>query len=230
MTYKLAAALALLSLTACAAKAPPPEPIVERGGKPYQFTAAPGDVVAAEIAFARMAQDKGQWTAFRETADKSAEMFVPHRVLAHDWLKGRADPPQSVRWQVAKVVMSCDGRFAASTGSATMPDGSHGVYTTVWAKSPQGQWVWLLDHGYGVAEARAVPDAVETRVASCDGSPSVPLTAPNVGDDMKVGVSRDQSLRFTSTVRPDTSRRIEVSLWNGTAFDTVIVDEVPAGR
>ena len=33
----------------------------------------PSAVIAEEIAFARMAQDKGQWTAFRATATKDAE-------------------------------------------------------------------------------------------------------------------------------------------------------------
>jgi hypothetical protein len=229
MKKTLIASLALLALAACAQNAPPPEPIVERGGKPYQFTASPGDIVALEIAFNRMAQDKGQWTAYRTYADKSAEMFVPERVMVHDWLKGRADPSQSVSWQVSKVMMSCDGKFAATTGSAAMPDGSPAVYTTIWAKSLDGRWRWVLDSGYAVDVARAVSDPVATRIASCSGKANAPLTAPNVGDDMKVGLSLDQSLRFISTVRPDGSRRIEVSLWNGTSFDIVIVDEVPAG-
>ncbi|HMO67083.1 MAG TPA: hypothetical protein PKE25_00180, partial [Novosphingobium sp.] len=47
--------------------------------------ANPSAVIAAEIAFARMAQEKGQWTAFRTHAAKDGVMFVPQMVLAQDW-------------------------------------------------------------------------------------------------------------------------------------------------
>ncbi len=225
------AALALLPLAACASSAPPPEPIVERGGKPYQFTASPGDVVAAEIAFGRLIQDEGLWNATRKTADKSAESFRPRRVLVSDWLMGipRGLPSNSKR-EVSSVFMSCDGRFAATTGLTTQTNAEPKAFTTIWAKNLRGQWMWVLSHDFTPSAKRMGLDTVETRIASCEGKPSVPLTAPNVGEDMKVGLSRDQSLRFVSTVRPDDSRRIEVSLWNGKSFDSVIMDEVPAGQ
>ncbi|MGN6692381.1 MAG: hypothetical protein ACTHJU_15705, partial [Sphingopyxis sp.] len=63
------------------------------------LAANPSGFIAAEIAFARLAQDKGQWTAFRETAAPDAVMFVPQRVRAQDWLKSKKDPAEAVKWQ-----------------------------------------------------------------------------------------------------------------------------------
>src|SRR3546814_9974454 len=81
------------------------------------LAANPSAFIAAELAFARLAQDKGQWTAFRETAAADAVMFMPQRVLARDWLKGRADPAQAVTWQPHAVTISCDGNAGATTGA-----------------------------------------------------------------------------------------------------------------
>ena len=54
--------------------------------------ANPSAIVQAELAFARLAQEEGQWTAFRETATDDAIMFTPDLVNAQQWLKGKADP------------------------------------------------------------------------------------------------------------------------------------------
>ena len=45
---------------------------------------------------------------------------------------------------------------------------------------------------------------------------------------MQMILSRDQSLNFTWTVMPDGSRTVEVRLWNGSDFDTVLTDRVMA--
>jgi Tol biopolymer transport system component len=49
---------------------------------------------------------------------------------------------------------------------------------------------------------------------------------------MKIGVSGDQTLSWTSSVRADGSRRVIVRLWDGTAMQPVIDDRVaaPASR
>ena len=101
---RLAIALLALALTACST-GPNPRDRYARMLKP---TANPSKVVAAELGFARMAQDEGQWTAFRATADDDAVMFVPQQVSAKAWLKGRADPPASVKWSPSVVYVSCN--------------------------------------------------------------------------------------------------------------------------
>ena len=61
------------------------------------FAASTPSVIDAENAFARDAQRLGQWTAFARYADTDAVMFTPQAVWAHDFLKGRKNPPASVR-------------------------------------------------------------------------------------------------------------------------------------
>ena len=106
---------------------------------PMRYQPDPSSVIAAEIAFNRLAQEEGQWTAFRETAADDAVMFVPDQVLAKDWLKKQADPPASVSWSPSIVYVSCDGRLAASTGNWKRPDGSVGYFTTLWRRDKKGR-------------------------------------------------------------------------------------------
>ena len=224
---RLALIVLTLSLAACAGAQAP------RG---FQAKiASPSAVIAEEIAFSRLAQDKGQWTAFRQTAAKEAMMFVPQPVDAQTWLKGRADPAQSVKWQPHKAFMSCDGKTGVTTGAAQWPNGKHGYFTTVWQlfqRNPEdsGEWRWVLDHGDFVDAPREAPEFIETRVASCKGQPPVSIIAPLVGATMKTGLSRDQSLSYAWVVQPDGARTLEVKLWNGTAADTVILDRVNAPK
>lgn len=193
--------------------------------------ASPSAIIAEEIAFNRLAQEKGQWTAFRETAAKDAVMFLPQPTNAQEWLKGKPDPAQSVKWQPHKAFMSCDGKTGVTTGAAQWPNGKAGYFTTVWQlfqRSPQdvGEWKWVLDHGDLIDSPREAPEFIETRVASCKGQPPAALIAPTEGATMKTGLSRDQSLSYTWVVQPDGARTLEVKLWNGTAADTVILDRV----
>ena len=81
----------------------------------------PSALIAAEIAFARLAREKGQWTAFRETAADDAEMFTPRRVVAKDWLKGRKDPAQAVQWETHRAYASCDGSFGTAADRTNRP-------------------------------------------------------------------------------------------------------------
>jgi hypothetical protein len=199
---KYLALLSLISLTACASGPQRPQ-----GFQPK--LANPSAVIAAEIAFNRLAQERGQWTAFRETAAKDATMFVPQPVNAQDWLKGRENPAGSVKWQPHKAFMSCDGKTGVTTGAAQWPDGRSGYFTTVW-------------------QLFQPPEFIETRVASCKGAASAPLQAPAEGAKMKMGLSRDQSLNYTWVVQPDGARTLEVKLWNGQGFDSVLLDKVAA--
>jgi hypothetical protein len=199
--------LALLALAGgCASPGP--------GGRDFRerpLAANPSAVIAAELAFARLAQDKGQWTAFRETAAPDAVMFVPQRVKAADWLKGRADPPASVTWQPHAVVMSCDGSAAATTGAWQGANGAHGWFTTIWRRDKDGGFHWVLDHGAAIdGPPRAAPEFISAKLASC--GPMLPpasfMTEP--GADRAGGYSDDQSLTWDSVVQPDGARRVTV--------------------
>ena len=105
-----------------------------------EFRANPSAVIAAELAFARLAQEKGQWTAFLETSTEEAVMFVPQPVNARQWLRGRANPPQAVRWQPHQVWSSCDGTLAVTKGAWQRPDGTVGYFTTIWERQRDGDY------------------------------------------------------------------------------------------
>jgi hypothetical protein len=217
---RLLFAVAALSLIAGCAQGPDP--------RKRPLAANPSAYIAAEIAFARLAQDKGQWTAFRETAAPEAVMFVPQRVKARDWLKSQKDPAEAVKWQPHAVYVSCDGNSGATTG-AWQKGGANGYFTTVWMRDPMsGKINWVLDHGDGLTTARAAPDFIESSQAKCGSRPAVPIEAGEEGDDMAVGLSGDQTLSWTSTVHPDRSRRVTVRLWDGKTMKTVIDNAVAA--
>lgn len=190
----------------------------------------PSAFIAAEIGFARLAQDKGQWTAFRETSAPDAVMFVPQRVKARDWLKTQKDPAEAVKWQPHAVYVSCDGNAGATTG-AWQKGPANGYFSTVWLRDPKsGKINWILDHGGELTAAREAPEFITSKQAVCGSRPAVPIEASAEGDDMAVGLSPDQTLSWTSTVRPDQSRRVTIRLWDGKAMATVIDDQVAAPK
>ncbi len=200
---------------------------------PMRYQPDPSSVIAAEIAFNRLAQEKGQWTAFRETAAEDAVMFVPQKVLARDWLKRQADPPASVSWSPSVVYVSCDGNLAASTGNWKRPDGSVGYFTTIWRRGKKGVWKWVLDHGDQLASPREAPDFLSGKVATCkrggrpEGPPPPMERRPAKGAPAPE-MPKDESLVWTADVGPDNSRRVTVRMWTGSDYETVIDDRVAA--
>jgi hypothetical protein len=221
-------------------RGPPPAP-------PGQSYANSSAILVAEIAFARLAQAKGQWTAFRETAAGDAVMFVPQPVLAQAWLKGRTDPPAAVTWQAQKLFMACDGRTGASTGAAQFPGGATGYYTTVWqdlakprAKKPD--WKWVIDHGARAQPSLQAPagdDMISSRTAVCTGNPKaalggIPMGPPPKGTEATpptpqgARASADGTMVWRWDAKSDGSREFLIELWNGSSFDTVVRDTVPA--
>ena len=220
---KYGAPIALLALAACASGP-------SYNGPQIPLKANPSGVIAAELAFNRLAQEKGQWTAFRETMAKEAVMFEPARVLAADFLKGKADPAKSVTWQPYQVWTSCDGSAGVTHGAWQFGDKVTGTFTTVWLRQPDGGFKWILDHGDPLEKPMPKPEMITAKTAICKGTPSVPLAAPPIGADMKVGVSRDQTLQWTSIVNPDNSRSLQIRTWDGTAFADVLTDIVAAPK
>lgn len=210
--------IVILLLAACGT--PPPR----LSGPALKPAANPSAVIAAELAFARLAQEKGQWTAFRATAAPDAELFVPQRVRAQDWLRGRADPPAAVKWQPHRVWSSCDGSLTVTTGAWQRADVT-GAFTTVWARQADGSYRWALDHGQPLAAALPAPDMIEAKVADCSAKVA---SAPASDAVTKQLIARDRTLIVGSTVAADGARVVTVRLWTGTAHDTVLEDRVSA--
>ncbi len=199
-------------------------------GKPV---ANPSAIVKAELSFARLAREEGQWTAFRETAADDAVMFVPNLTNAQQWLKGKADPAAAVEWQPHKIFMSCDGSMALSTGAWQRADRTTGRFFTIWQQQNFGkrkrgkkaEWKWVFDHGVALEAPLEEPDFVETEIASCKGNVTAE-TAP----EGATGGSWDYSLQWIASGSTENIRALNVRLWNGLAFDTVIDEQFPAAK
>ncbi|OYX65756.1 MAG: hypothetical protein B7Y88_07555 [Sphingomonadales bacterium 32-64-17] len=120
------------------------ERVLENAG----VRADPGRVAAADFAFARMARDEGQWTAFREYAAPGARMVVGGEAVdANQWLAGRPDPAQAIEWAPREVWSSCDGSLAVSFGRYRDAEGVIGRYATVWQRRRDGSYRWTYDIG-----------------------------------------------------------------------------------
>jgi hypothetical protein len=205
-------------------------------------SANPSAVVALELAFAREAKEKGEYTAFRKYAARDAIVFRPQPVLFSEYAKGMKDPVTATRWQPHEVYLSCDGRTAITTG-AWQEGKETGYFTTVWqwfprskteaALQPQGtigegEWKWTLRHGDTLKEPMQRAESITTKVASCKGRANAPLSAPPIGAKMKTGLSIDQSLQWTWVVTPDGARNFSASMWNGASLDNMIIQQVAA--
>ncbi len=201
-----------------------------RGVDPALLRANPSKVIATEIAFARAAQEKGQWTAFAEYATADAVMFVPEAVNAQAWLKGRANPPQAVRWQPHQVWSSCDGSLAVTRGAWQRPDGSVGYFTTAWQRQAKGEYRWVMDQGDALAAPLEAPEMIGATAAACGSQPTPPvelLAGPT--DAISSGAARDGTLRWHAVVRPDGSRRVVAQYWDGSGWQTAFEEQVAAG-
>ena len=183
--------------------------------------ANPSAVVTAEVAFAQLAQAKGQWTAFRATATKDAVMFVPQMAYAQGFLAGKPDPAAAVKWQPHQVWSSCDGSLAVTRGAWQRADGSTGYFTTVWQRQKNLSYKWVLDQAETLPMPLDGPEMIAAKVADCPAGYR-PERAAKPKDfkgsllplDLahRSGVSLDGTLGWDVTVMPDGARRFVVTM------------------
>ncbi|BBC71128.1 conserved hypothetical protein [Altererythrobacter sp. B11] len=182
--------------------------------------ADPTAAIAADIAFAQLAQREGQWKAFRKTAADDAVLFAPGPVPAKGWLEKQPEPAQSVAWQPHSVISSCDGTLAATFGAAQWPDGKQSEYVTVWQRKREksrdrdSEYKWVLDSGDFVEQAPKRPEFVQTQVADCKTPPKA-SAAPAGG--MLSRAADDGTLRYDYVAAPG-GGVLTLSWWDGTEF------------
>lgn len=223
------AALLLALGLACAA------PALAQGGPPMGSSSAriaygnPSAGIAADIAFARLAAQKGRWAAFRETAADDAVMFAPHMVLAQTWLKGRAETTEPLTWQPHAAWSSCDGSTVLTSG-AWQSGANRGWYVTIWQRQKDGGYKWVYDDGVASGEDLTAPDMLTARVAECPPRPPRPAgepprkgkkpkppKAPPIPFDpaSRQGGSADGSLTWNVTVEPSGAHRFTARMRTG---------------
>jgi hypothetical protein len=193
--------------------------------------ANPSAVIDAEIALGRLAREKGQWTAFRDTAARDAILFAPDRVGAAAWLKGKPNPPVAMTWQVHEVWMSCDGSYAVARGAWQQPgtgqSGSGGVYATIWQRQPgRGGYKWVLGLREATATPPEAPDMIPAHVADCSNRPRRPAQGGKPSSPPKElatidpadAQSNDGTLRWVATLDGKGAGSFVVSRWNGSGY------------
>jgi hypothetical protein len=214
---KALAAVLALALAGCAAG-----PRMDDARRAFLGTAAePSAVIAAELAFARMAREKGQWTAFRENATEDAVWPSPGWVNVRQSLKGTPDPAQAIVWEPDSVIVSCDGSFALSTGPATYPSGRRSRFATIWQRQDDGSHRWVLDQGFDLEAGYRKPEMIGASVADCgERRRGVPPRARR-GLAWQSGQSDDGTLAWTTELRADCSRSFVVRARRGEAMEEV---------
>lgn len=173
--------------------------------------ANPSKVIAAELAFARMAREEGTWTAFRHYATDDALWPSPELVRVQDELSDMPDPSEPILWEPDTVWSSCDGSFAVSTGEAVDPDGRRSQFVRVWQRQNDGDYRWLLDQTFGNPQAQAEPEAVEAHVADCPAERR-PAGRARSGEAWGSNRSDDGTLAWSTDTSADCSRVLTVRL------------------
>ena len=210
-------AVIALTLVGCAAGPRTDDPHHARLGS----AAAPSEVIAAELAFARMAREKGAWTAFRATAAEDAVWPSPGWVNVQQSLKGAAHPAQAILWEPDSVTLSCDGSFALSTGPRTYPDGRKSRFATIWQRQDDGRYRWVLDQGFELEAGYAKPEMIAATVAECGERRHGPSPRGRRGLAWQSGQSDDGTLAWTTELRADCSRSLVVRARKGAAMEEV---------
>lgn len=193
------------------------------------LAAASPTVIDAERAFAQMAQDKGQWTAFRGYAAPDAVMFVPQPVNAQEFLKDKKDPPKAIRWQPTHAWVSCDGTLAIDTGNWQGANGKVvGYFTTVWKRQADSSWKWVYDGGDALTTARAPVAKPTVVVADCKIQTAVPMFVSPTSMKSYSFVSKDGTLMGFADVNRDGSRSFIARAGVGGKPVQVLTDNVAA--
>ncbi len=186
--------------------------------KPQQpHFASPAQIVAAEVVFQQLAQRKGQWAAFRDTAAEDAVMFVPQPVVARTWLRAqKTNPAQPLTWQPHQVWLSCDGSLAVSYGAWQQGSGKQGYFTTVWQRQKKGDYKWVMDQGDDLSAALPSPEMIGSAVGVCiRGRKPDPATPPALPAGTRGGWSDDRTLSWAVTVDANCARSLTISLLRG---------------
>ena len=236
--YLIASAALVALLSACASpqqqrraqQARAAVQVLDRAGT----IGEPGLVANADVAFARLARDEGQWTAYRATAAPGAVVHgVNGPVPLETFIAGRGNPPVSNAWTPNTVWASCDGTLSVTFGRYQVPNGDVGSYVTVWELQNDRSFKWTydlraLDNPQPVPEVRPdVPEgenviivpgmaSIQGRVADCpvrgEALPPAPISSSVSGRQSDPKSSDDRTLRWHWSHATSGERMVSV-LW-----------------
>ena len=187
-------------------------------------------VIARELAFARAAKEKGQWTAFREFAADDAVMLGRNGFFpARDWLRQQTNPAEPVNWSPFEVWSSCDGTLAFTRGAFAYPSGEVGTFVTAWEREDNfDDYDWVFDFGVEAETAPEPPEMISAHVADC--SVPTPVVASGAEDlvERRKGQSDDGTLYWQADYHADGTRSAGVYVWQGDRFERLFEIEAPS--
>ena len=220
-----------------------PDRVIDRALRGAPGEAQPSRVVATELAFARMAREEGQWTAFRAFATSDAVLHGSNGPIeAGPWLATLKDPAEATRWRPRAVWMSCDGQSAASEGRFRDPEGKVGSYVTIWQRQSDGTYKWSYDVA-ALDDPQPPPrpdlpereqdeivvtalDSISGRVADCpragDARPAARQSIPPEGVEYKAAQSSDRTFQWQWFHGGEDGRRLIVSYITDGEWQTVL--------
>lgn len=110
-------------------------------------------LVNAELAFARISEEKGMDSAFMAFLSDDAIIFRPNPVNGQEWFRTHPAPPIALSWSPGFADVSSSGDLGYTTGpwmardkaDSTAPP-SYGDFVSVWRKRG-GEWKVELDLG-----------------------------------------------------------------------------------
>lgn len=185
--------------------------------------AEPETAIDAERAFAKDAQEMGQWTAFAKWSAPNGRLVGDQLIDAIPFAEAQEDPEQSLHWWPVENWTNCDGTYAFNVGGWEDPaTGEKGRFHTVWVKTDEG-WRYIIDMG-ATGEEYYLPrtDEVKEHRAACDRPQPPPiLYVYPLLTKADGGSSSDQTLEYRLVIGPDDKRAIVISMWDGDRHDPV---------
>ncbi len=208
--------------------------------RPLPSTGEPGQIVAADIAFAKALREEGLSAALGEHAVSSA---VVHTALGR-LRTSDVDPVDYPRELGPNSVWtSCDGTVAVSFGRYRNADGVVGSYASVWELQSDRDYKWTyrlqaaddpqpakppLDSEIADPENTIVVaglDIIEGKVADCARFADIPdLRVAMTGDSISEAgeASSDGTLYWRWSSSVDGSRRIRVFILREGLWETAL--------
>lgn len=116
------------------------------------------DMVKAEQAFSKMAEETTTREAFMAYIADDGLLFRPGAVNGKNWMIEHPVPPSDKKpllaWQPNFAGMSASGDMGFTTGPWEFKDdiknakpSGYGHFVTVWKKQPDDSWKWVVDIG-----------------------------------------------------------------------------------
>lgn len=180
------------------------------------LSANPSAYVAADIGFARLVQEKGQMSAFRELAHDEAIILTPAPKPAREWLRAQAEPAERMRWQPHCVVISCDGNIGVTQGS-WQAGSRQGHYATLWQRDDKGRLQWRVDERVATDRVVEAPEYISTRQATCNPKALADAASGATGS------APDHSLSWAIGRNENGAGHLTVALWDGKNMAPVTV-------